>query len=176
GFKGVARLLGGSFPGVWYQPAEIEVSASPSPFVAVAGSDKSLHVVASDNRIGYDGIPPAVMPFVPALSVQAPSEPLLYQWQFNQKDIPGANQSSLDLNDVKYAQAGSYRVKIYNSQYFIESQTVQLTVLNPFIGVIPASGIKVNGRIDANAGLNSNLGGVISMTISRLGTVTGTIT
>lgn len=176
GFKGVARLLGGSFPGVWYQPAEIEVSASPSPFVAVAGSDKSLHVVASDNRIGYNGIPPAVMPFVPALPVQAPSEPLFYQWQLNGKDIPGATQSSLDLNDVKYAQAGTYRVKIYNSQYFIESQTVQLTVLNPFIGVIPASGIKVNGRIGANAGLNSNLGGVISMTISRLGTVTGRIT
>jgi Domain of unknown function (DUF5122) beta-propeller len=176
GFKGVARLLGGSFPGVWYQPSEIEISASPSPYMVVAGSDKSLHVVASDNRIGFDGIPPAVMPYVPALTVQAPSEPIFYQWQLNGRDIPGANQSSLDLNDVKYTQAGSYRVKIYNSQYYIYSQNVQLTVLNPFIGIIPTKGIKVNGRIDANAGLNSNLGGTISMTISRLGSVTGTIT
>lgn len=174
GFKGVARLLGGSFPGVWYQPSEIEISASPSPFIVVAGSDKSLHVVASDNRIGYDGIPPAVLPYVPT-PYQAPSEPLFYQWQLNGKDIPGANQSSLDLFDVKYSQAGTYRVKIYNSQYFIESQTVQLTVLNPFIGVIPVNGIKVNGRIEANTGLNSNLGGTIAMTISRLGTVSGTI-
>jgi hypothetical protein len=176
GFKGVARLLGGSFPGVWYQPSEIEISASPSPFIVTGGSDKSLHVVASDNRVGYDGIPPAVMPFVPALPVQAPSEPIFYQWELNGKDIPGANQSSLDLNDVKYSQAGTYRVKIYNSQYYIHSQTVQLTVLNPFIGIIPPSGLQVNGRIDADTGLNKNLGGSISMTIDRLGAVSGTFT
>ena len=175
GFKGVARLLGGSFPGVWYQPSEIEISASPSPFIVTGGSDKSLHVVASDNRVGYDGIPPMAMPYVPS-PFQAPSEPLFYQWEFNGKDIPGANQSSLDLYDVKYSQAGTYRVKIYNSQYYIHSQTVQLTVLNPFDGIIPPSGLQVNGRIDADTGLNKNLGGSISMTIDRLGAVSGTFT
>ncbi len=168
GFKGVARLLGGSFPGIWYQPAEID-----APHVAVAGGTATLNVVASDNRIGYPGYPVPAMPFSPP---QASSEPLQYQWQFNGSPIQGANQSSLELTNLQYNQAGQYRVLIYNSQYFIYSQTVELSVLNPFVGVIPAAGISVQGRIEANAGLNNGLGGVISMTISRLGSVTGTIT
>ena len=169
GFKGVGRLLGGSFPGIWYQPAEIEISEH----VAVAGGTATLHVVATDNRIGYPGYPVPAMPFSPS---QAPLEPLQYQWQLNGSPIQGANQSSLELTNLQYNQAGQYRVLIYNSQYFIYSQTVELSVLNPFVGVIPAAGISVQGRIEADAGLNNGLGGSISMTISRLGSVTGTIT
>lgn len=167
GFKGVARLLGGSFPGVWYQPWEIN-----APQVALAGGSTTLYVVANDNRIGFPGYPVPAMPLIPT---QAPSEPLFYQWQFNGSNIPGANQSSLALTEIEYNQAGSYRVLIYNSQYYIYSEPVLLSVINPFIGVIPASGITVQGRIAANTGLNGGLGGSISMTISRLGTATGTL-
>lgn len=167
GFKGVGRLLGGSFPGIWHQPAEIN-----GPHIAVAGSTITLNVAATDNRIGFTGVVPA-MPFV---APQASSEPLMYQWQLNGVPIPGANQSSLELTNLKYNQAGQYRVLIYNSQYYIYSQPTQVTVLNPYVGVIPAAGIRVQGRIEANAGLNSGLGGNISMTVSRLGTATGTFT
>lgn len=168
GFKAVGRLLGGSFPGIWYQPWEIA-----GPHIALAGDDLTLNVVASDNRIGFPGYPVPAMPIVPT---QASSEPLQYQWQFNGVNIQGANQSSLELSTLKYAQAGRYRVKIFNSQYYVYSQETQVSVLNPYVGIIPVAGLRVQGRIDGNTGLNAGLGGNISMTISRMGTVTGTIT
>lgn len=170
GLRGVARLLGGSFPGIWYQPAEI----LPENHVVSAGSNTSLSVIANDNRVLFP-FPAYPIP-LPVIPSQVPKEPLFYQWQLNGRNIAGANQSTLNLTNVEYDQAGTYQVLIYNSMYFIYSQTVELSVLNPFVGVIPAAGLSVQGRIDANAGLNNGLGGNISMTISRLGSVTGTIT
>ncbi len=165
GFSGIARLLGGSFPVVWYHPWEID-----APHVALAGGTTSLNVVATDNLIGHPGYPVPAMPYT---TPQAPSEPLFYQWQFNRKNIPGANQSTLDLTDIDYSQAGSYRVLIYNSQYYVYGQTTQLSVVNPFIGVIPNKGITVRGRIAADPGLNAGLGGNFTMKISRLGSASG---
>ncbi|HEX5790995.1 MAG TPA: hypothetical protein VFY13_07560, partial [Luteolibacter sp.] len=91
-------------------------------------------------------------------------------------NIDGANQSYLDLNSVTYRQAGTYSVRIYNSQYSVVSQSVQVGVLNPFTTIIPLTGLKVNGIIGGNEGLNAGLGGKISFTVNRMGSATGTIT
>lgn len=168
GYDGVARLLGGSWPTIWYQPSEIN-----GPHTVEAGDDITLYVVATDNYIGYPGYPVPAMPYT---TTQAPSEPLLYQWRRNGTNIDGANQSYLDINSITYRQAGSYSVRIYNSQYSVVSQSVQVGVLNPFTTIIPLTGLTVNGIIDGSQGLNNGLGGKISFTVNRMGSATGTIT
>jgi len=170
GFKGVGRILGGSWPTIWYQPNEID-----GPHTVEAGGSITLNVVATDNFVGYPG---SAVP-VPISSYQvpqAPSEPLFYQWRRNGANIAGANQSSLSLPSVTYRQAGIYTVKIYNSQYSVISHGVQLDVLNPFLYIIPLSGLRVEGAIGSNPSLNAGLGGKIKFTVNRQGTASGTFT
>ena len=55
---------------------------------------------------------------------------VVYQWQFNEQNLPGATSATLNLNGVKLNTAGRYRVLI-SSQYGVTiSDTVTLTV-NP---------------------------------------------
>jgi hypothetical protein len=55
---------------------------------------------------------------------------LVYQWQFNEQNLPGATSATLNLNGVKLNTAGRYRVLV-SSQYGVTiSDTVTLTV-NP---------------------------------------------
>ncbi len=44
----------------------------------------------------------------------AGTQPISYQWQFNEADIAGANSATLILNDVTAAQAGRYRLVARN--------------------------------------------------------------
>ena len=41
--------------------------------------------------------------------------PLLYQWRYNDADIPGANQPTLRLPNVQFTNAGAYSVVVTNS-------------------------------------------------------------
>ena len=55
---------------------------------------------------------------------------IVYQWQFNEQNLPGATSATLNLNGVKLNTAGRYRVLV-SSQYGVTiSDTVTLTV-NP---------------------------------------------
>lgn len=55
---------------------------------------------------------------------------LVYQWQINEQNLPGATSATLNLNGVKVNTAGRYRVLV-SSQYGVTiSDTVTLTV-NP---------------------------------------------
>lgn len=170
-YEGIVRLLGGSWPAIWYQPSEIN-----APHSVEAGGSITLNVIAADNFVGYPGYPSAPVPAAPFLPTQPPSDPLFYQWQRNGANIPGANLSYLTLNSVAYNQAGTYSVKIYNSQYSVNSSSVQLQVVNPFLGIIPPTGIRVQGVIAGNPALNFGLGGRISFTVNRLGYATGKLT
>jgi subtilisin-like proprotein convertase family protein len=65
----------------------------------------------------------------PTFSVSAAgSSPLAYQWRFNASPISGATGSSLTLNNVTFANAGSYDVVITNSYGSITSPAATLTV------------------------------------------------
>jgi len=160
-FTGVARFIGGSFPVIWYQPNQLE-----APYAVSLGDTKRLRVVATDNFVGR-GVPP----FEP---VQVPSEPLLYQWQKNGKDIQGEVLPYLDIEDFEPADAGRYSVRVWNSHFLVQSEAVSL-VWVPFPG-IPANGIRAQGLIEPNSTLNGDLGGSIVFNMSRTGMVTGTIT
>jgi hypothetical protein len=163
---GIARFVGGSYPVVWFQPNKIR-----PPHVVTLGDSLQLNVVATDNFVGYPGFEEP--PFTPP---QPPSEPLLYQWQQNGRDIQGAVNASYTISNAKPADASSYRVRIYNSQFSIFSEPVNVTTVNPFQAVLPRTGSKVFGIIAPDPFLNGNLGGTINLTINRLGWVTGVIT
>ncbi len=172
-FTGVARFIGGSLPVIWYQPSQIpdpsRPSGSSSPFSVALGEDITLSVVATDNFSGFPGTNP---PFEPP---QAPSEPLLYQWQKNGKNIEGQVLPYLSIERAAMTDLASYRVWVWNSQFGVLSDPVRLTLRNPFIDIIPPQGLRLEGLIAPNSVLG-DLGGMISLQMTRTGFVTGTIT
>ena len=87
-------------------PPAPSIVTQPSPRTVQEGANVSLNVVAT----GQGSI--------------------VYQWQFNEQNLPGATSATLNLNGVKLNTAGRYRVLI-SSQYGVTiSDTVTLTV-NP---------------------------------------------
>ena len=165
-FTGIARFVGGSYPVVWFQPDKIN-----APHAFALGAPMRLDVVASDNFVGYPGFtqPPFETP-------QPPSEPLLYQWQRNGVNLPGEVTASLEVASMMPGNAGTYRVRIYNSQFSIFSQPVQVTTINPFAQALPSKGARVTGIIEPSSILNGGLGGTIDFQLNRLGFLTGTLT
>lgn len=59
------------------------------------------------------------------------TEPLTYQWRFNESDIPGATNSTLMLSDIQLLQAGNYSVVVSNIYGSVVSNIVILNVINP---------------------------------------------
>ena len=55
---------------------------------------------------------------------------LVYQWQLNEQNLPGATSATLNLNGVKQNQSGRYRVLVSSPYGVTISDTVTLTV-NP---------------------------------------------
>ncbi len=75
------------------------------------------------------------------LSVAATGEgPLQYQWRFNEADISGQTRSSLALNNLQTADAGSYTVEVSNSAGSMVSDAAVLRVFTlPQITKVKAS-------------------------------------
>ncbi len=66
------------------------------------------------------------------ISVEASGNGILsYQWQFDGRDIPGANRSSYTVTAADAAKAGNYRVVVSNAAGSVESSAATLTVLPP---------------------------------------------
>ncbi len=57
--------------------------------------------------------------------------PPSFQWQFNDQDIPGATNLSLDLWSVAYSNAGNYRLVAGNEAGWATSRVATLTVSAP---------------------------------------------
>lgn len=171
-YTGVARFVGGALPVIWYQPSQIPPPGTDpnnkNPFSVLLGNDTTLSVVATDNFVGFPGTNP---PFEPP---QIPTEPLLYQWQRNGKDIEGEVLPYLTLERVSREDLGTYRVWVWNSQFGVHSDPVQITQRNPFIDIIPPEGLRIQGLIGPNSVLGE-LGGTLSLTMTRTGLVTGTL-
>jgi glucose/arabinose dehydrogenase len=72
----------------------------------------------------------ATQPFSFRVDVSG-SEPLRYQWQFNNVNIPDATQATFAVKRAVAAMTGSYRVVVSNAVGTVTSESVQLTV-NPF--------------------------------------------
>jgi hypothetical protein len=77
--------------------------------------------------------------YVPAggnasMSVQASgTDPIFYQWLFNDSPLSNATNSSLTLSSVTSSQTGSYRVVVSNYFGFVTSSVATLTIVTPQI-------------------------------------------
>lgn len=59
------------------------------------------------------------------------AEPMVFQWQFNQKDIPAATNQVLAISKAGPAQQGDYRVVVQNPSGQATSIAARLTVIGP---------------------------------------------
>ena len=82
---------------------------------------------------------------------------LIYQWQFNEQNLPGATSATLNLNRVTLNIAGRYRVLV-SSQYGVTISDTVLLVVNPNrpptivtqpLSRTPAEGTQVNLSVTA---------------------------
>jgi hypothetical protein len=114
-------------------PPPPTIATQPTPKTVQEGANVSLSVVASGQGT------------------------LVYQWQFNEQNLPGATSATLNLNGVKLNTAGRYRVLV-SSQYGVTiSDTVTLTVnANPPPSIVtqplsrtPAEGTQVSLTVTA---------------------------
>jgi hypothetical protein len=59
------------------------------------------------------------------------AEPIYFQWQFNQTDIPAATNQVLRIASARPAQQGDYRLIVRNASGQATSAAARLTVLSP---------------------------------------------
>lgn len=85
--------------------------------------------------------------FVSALG----SQPLHYQWQRNEVDVPGQTNGSLTVTNVNGLNAGSYRVVVSNAAGTAISQPISLSVVDPLVRIsVHAVAITITGEVGGN--------------------------
>lgn len=57
--------------------------------------------------------------------------PLIYQWQRNGVDLPGANHPTLELTNLRVDQSGDYTVVVTNSFGLVNSRAARVVVIQP---------------------------------------------
>jgi hypothetical protein len=73
--------------------------------------------------------------------------PFSYQWQFEQTDIPGATNATLDLINLSPAHAGNYRVRVSNAAGSVFSDSASLVVqFPPFIITHPQAATSIRDQ------------------------------
>jgi hypothetical protein len=105
-------------------------------------SESEIRTIMSGDFSAYLGGPPKIVAQLQdqavdqgldaVFSATATSQtPMTYQWQLNGNDLPDKTDSTLTLANVQASQAGSYTVKIHNSNGTAPSRSATLTVLIP---------------------------------------------
>ncbi len=121
--------------------ATLTVSTPPAPSIATQPTPKTVQEGANVN-----------------FNVVATGQgSIVYQWQFNEQNIPGATSATLNLNGVKLNTAGRYRVLVSSQHGVTISDTVTLTVnANPPPTIVtqpisksPAEGTQVSLTVTA---------------------------
>lgn len=79
------------------------------------------------------------------------TQPLTYQWSFDDEDIDGATSASLTLANIHLNQAGVYAVRISNEFGLAISSNAVLTVLSEPSCVTPPAGLVSWWRAEGNA-------------------------
>ena len=125
-------------PGVAYGGTPPVLATQPAPQTVIAKRDASFTVAATGTA------------------------PLIYQWRFNDANIPGANSATLSLANVQSYQAGQYNVVVYNPAGSVQSSNAVLTVL------IPPSILTQPASTNVKAGANFTLRVVASSTTPQI--------
>ncbi len=126
----------------------LQISLQPTNRLALLGHSASFSVAARGNQ------------------------PVTYQWQFNEADIPGETNNVLTLPSVQVRHAGTYRVKVVNPFDAIYSAAATLSVVP-----IAAWGLGTVGQTNVPATADSVLaiaaGTYHSLALKSDGTVVG---
>ena len=110
------------------------------------------------------------------------ASPFNYQWRFNGIDLPGKTNSALTLSTVRWNQAGSYSVVVFNASGVAVSHLPTLTVTDitkpPVTISSPAVGARLTNATITIQGTASDAGGLARVEYqlgsSPLATATGT--
>ncbi|MBT3842823.1 MAG: hypothetical protein HN969_09075 [Verrucomicrobia bacterium] len=111
-------------------------------------ASKKKYKAITKNLILTIGAPPTITAsplsrtVAPGASVQfkvtaTGSKPLLYQWLYFGKPIPGATADSLSVPDSKTKNSGEYSVTVSNGSGSVESKIAYLTVNGPPAILVP---------------------------------------
>ncbi len=101
------------------------LAAVPTPGANFPGGDAPLIIVQPYNVTAISG---SNVTFIIGVT-GAP--PLNFVWRFNGNPIVGATAATLSLSNVQIAQAGAYRVDVFNAAGSATSVSALLTVLSP---------------------------------------------
>jgi hypothetical protein len=151
-----------------YSLANVDQSMDGRRFRVVVSNNSGV-VFSESSYLAVTPVPPPSITLQPVsqavqengnvrLSINAIGEGnIVYQWQLNEQNLPGATSATLNLNGVKLNTAGRYRVLV-SSQYGVTiSDTVTLTVnANPPPTIVtqplsraPAEGTQVSLTVTA---------------------------
>jgi hypothetical protein len=101
------------------------VASTPTPGAGYVGGSAPVIVSQPTSRTN-------VADTVASFSVVATGAgPLSYQWRFNNVNLFGATNDTLDISGVQTAQAGNYQVVVMNPANAVASDVASLTVLIP---------------------------------------------
>jgi hypothetical protein len=100
--------------------------------------------------------------------------PLLYQWSFDNTNIPGATGNSLLLTNLQVSQSGSYSVTVLDPESSMTSSNAILTVNPPPPCISAPSNLIAWWRAEGNAldelgGINGTLTGPVSYAPGEVG-------
>lgn len=126
---------------VWAYNYPVDIGLDASGGVYIAGRTNNTRLAIKYVQTTAPGLPSIlsaptnqiVRPrTMAAFSVTATGNaPLSYQWRYNGRVISGATNATLTLNNVQFAQRGSYSVDVSNSVGTIATAEAELVVLEP---------------------------------------------
>lgn len=149
-FKGVDPVPGATKPSLsWSKPA---VSAEGTYFLRAT----NLHGYTDSNPMVVDVQDTPVITLHPqaATTLNADgtlvlqcaatgSDTLVYQWQLNGINVPGATAATLSINPVSWLHRGTYRCVVSNAVGSAVSRNAVVTVVSPPIIITPPANTKI---------------------------------
>lgn len=142
-----------------------------NPFGSVTSRVATLTVIVQPTVITVQPADRTVRPGGSAtFSVSASGTPsLLYQWDFNGEDIPGATNATYTLSGVTLDNEGSYRVTISGAGGTVVSLKADLTIREPAAGDFRITALLTNNpRLLEHGGVTGDDRGGIAASSTRV--------
>lgn len=119
-----------------------------------------VDVIISDDDYGVEILTDPVSVIVELgtnheFQIEADGSDRQYQWQHQGANIAGANSNPLVLRNIKFTDAGSYRVKVSNEINSDDSEVAELAVIDlgpKLVALVPGATATLNAGVAATPG------------------------